>query len=712
MVDNPKQTEDQLKSLQDATKKAEADANAFGDVFAKVFNGISQGAQNAAKFMETVGEEIQDISKSLTVMGASADFKTLQAPLDQILNSFGKLATVVDSSRFFDQFADNSGSAINTVTGNLDVLQKAMTALHIPGAAAITGLAEGFIQNANQGEKLENSFIALSAAGGDMSEVFKGQGGELQDLTALTTAYMNTVGDAADVTGLSIKQSSEFANALKQIPGAMNETITFGGKLEDTNSALVESMKIMTGTGQSQNTVMGVLSKAYDDLSTSQGRVSDSTQKGSELLATMSSVSTGLKLRFEDVKNTMEQVADQFKFIGNETDATARTLGRYTDALRETGLTGKASLEITQQMISNMSEMTTGTKAFLSLRAGGPGGLQGAAQIDQMLREGKLDQVTQMAERSLKQQFGGKIYTQAEATQSQEAAAGFTRQKQLLGSGAFGIGKGMDDAKLTRLLEALGKGDIGGATKELKTGQDALASVTKQGTDIQERNNTELKAANRGIERSAIANEVTALAMMRVGVGSLGAARGDLQAQTGNARTIGQSQELKRQNMGAYGTASGMGDEQMAILRRQMAGNLADSARGGMHGAAQAPVGAKDIASEAINGMQKFVKETNMKTPVTQHIQLNTRGQDVYNHAMKTAPPTHMAQAALKTTQHEATAPGHATAPAAQKADAQVIRLEISHAKDLNVTKKTDNSIGSFNAASAGITTTKIDWGY
>ena len=712
MADNPKITADAIKAAEEEAQKATESANAFGDAFSQAFSAISQGAQNAAKFMETVGEEIEDISKSLKVMGVSTDFKTLQTPLDQILNSFGKLGTLVDSSRFFEQFADNSGSAINTVTGHLDVLQKAMTALHIPGAEAITKMGEGFIANANHGEQLENSFIALSAAGGDMSEVFKGQGGELQDLTALTTAYMNTVSDAADVTGLSIKQSSEFANALKKIPGAMNETITSGDKLEDQNSALVSTMKLMSGTGQSLDTVMGTLGKAYDDLSTSQGRVSDSTQKGSELLATISSVSTGLKLRFEDVKNVMEGVADQFKFIGNETDATARTLGRYSDALRETGLTGKASLEITQQMISNMSEMTTGTKAFLSLRAGGPGGLQGAAQIDQMLREGKLDQVTQMAERSLKQQFGGKIYTQAEATQSQEAAAGFTRQKQLLGSGAFGIGKGMDDAKLTRLLEALGKGDIGAASKEVKTGQDALNSVTKQGTAIQERNNTELKAANRGIERSAIANEITALSMMRVGIGSIGAAKGDLQKQGINARAVGEMQEKDRQNMGAHGTAPGMGDDQIAILRRQMAGNLADAAKGGMHGAAQAPVGVKDIASEAINGIQKFVKETNMKTPGMQQIQPNTRGQDVLHHALRTAPSTHPTQAALKTTQHEGTTPGHATAPAAHKADAQVIRLEISHAKDLNVTKKTDNSIGSFNAASAGITTTKIDWGY
>lgn len=706
MVDT-KEIEDLNQKLKETT---DAVNTQYVSAFSTFFSAITAGAQSATKVMENLGNKIKDATASLTVMGASSSFKTLQDPLDKVLDSFTKMSTLVDQSRMFEQFSVSSGSAINTVTANLDVLQKAMTALHIPGAEAITGMAEGFVANAAEGEKLENSFIALSAAGGDMGKIFKDQGGELKDLTALTTAYSNTVADAADVTGLSVKQSMEFANALKEIPGAMDETIRSGDKAEDVTSSLIDTMKLMTGTGQSQATVINTLNKAYDDLSQAQGTVNNSAQKGSELLATISSVSTGLKLRFDDVKEIMEGIADQFRFVGNETDASARVLGRYTDALRETGLTGKASLEITKQMITNMQEMTVGTKAFLSLRTGGPGGLQGAFQIDQLLRQGRVDQVVQMAQKSLREQFGGKVYTQAEAAQSQEAAAGFMRQRQLLQSGAFGIGKGLGDEQATRLLEALGKGDTLAATKEIKTGQDALNAVTKQGTDIQARNNTELKTANRFLERNAIAAEITALASMRTLVGTTGAARTELQKQVTQARAAGEQQEMRRKDL-ERGTAPGDAQEQLIILQRQMLGNLFEGARGVGRGVPTAAQGSSDTAREAISGIHGLLREQTRPTP-----QQTAAGQTVFAHTVKTAPPAHPAPVVARNQQDTAiAAAAHLapTHPGDKKQEPQTIKLEITHSKDISVNKKTDNnSINNFNAASAGITTTRIDWGY
>src|SRR5258708_7807257 len=413
----------------------------------------------------------------------------------------------------------------------------------------------------------------------------------------------------------------EFANALKIIPGVMDQNITAGIAGEESTTSLIAAMKVMTGTGRSQADVIKALNVAYDDLSQSQGKVSDNAQKGAELLSTISSVSTGLKLRFEDVRGALEGVADQFKFVGNETDAAARVLSRYTDALRETGLTGKASMEIIQGMVKNVSDLNIGTKAFLSLRSGGPGGLQGAFQIEQLLRQGKLDEVVQMAERSLRQQFGGRVVNQAEAAQSPEAASQFMRQRQLLQSGVFGIGKGLGDEQATRLLEALGKGDTLAATKEIKTGQDALTAVSKQGSDIQTRNNNELKSANRFLERNAIASELMAGATIRGLFGAGGANAANVAGQMRNTQTAGIMGVQEAQRRGIERGAPTQADftQQLIIMGRQAIDSAVQAGKGIGVGAIGAVGGVIDTAKdvgEALTGLNREISDQDRKQTV------------------------------------------------------------------------------------------------
>jgi archaellum component FlaC len=613
----PDDINDSTKNLQELG----AQANEVGDIISRFFRkmtddastaGISIGGISAS--IDTLSNKIKDAAESFTVMGANANFSELQDPLDKLTGSFLKLEQLVDQSVVFKQFSVESSSAINTVTANMELLQKTMNALHIPGANLITSGIEGLIANANEAEKLETAYIALSAAGGDLGKVFDGQGGQLKDLSAITAAYTNTIANAADATGLSVHQSMEFGNAIKAIPGFMDQFIQTNIEGNSATTTLIESMKLMTGTGRSQADVIKSLNTSYDDLSTSQGKINDGAQKGAEFLATISSVSTGLKLRFDDVRQAMEAVAEQFQFIGNETDAAARVLGRYTDALRETGLTSKASIDITQEMIKGISDLNIGKKAFMSLQAGGPGGLQGAFQIEQLLRQGKLDQVMQMAERNLKQQFGGRIYTQAEAAQSPEAAAQFMRQRQLLQSGVFGIGAGMRDDQATRLLEALGKGDTLAATKEIKTGQDALTAVTKQGSDIQARNNNELKTANRFLERNAIASELIAGATVRQAFGTAPGTEGPNAAairqrmqRAGGAAAIEQQQQRLQIEGGRPDLTAAT--QQLIILGRQAIDSALDATKGAAKGGVEIVGGLKDAVVNSVTAIGNLHSE-------------------------------------------------------------------------------------------------------
>lgn len=485
--------------------------NSFGKDGKDKLTEYTEGVDDISTSFKDLGDELKRTQDDINITFDA--FGKLSQPVDGLIDKFTKLNMFVSNAKIFDNFASQGTTAINTISDNLTDLNEGLKRIGID-TTSITRFGR-VLENASQSEKLENAYISLSAKAGNMNAIFEEGGTTLKDLSAITANYSNVVTGAAIVTGLGTKGSFEFANALKEIPGAMEEVIKTGDGAVGSTDSLIATMRLMTGTGRSQAEVMAALNTAYDKLGQSSGSVNDSTKKGSELLSLTSQVANTLKVRFDDVRGVMEAVADQFQFVGNETDAAGRMLAKYTDALRETGLTGKSSLEVIKGMITGIKEMSVGTKAFLSLRSGGPGGLQGAFQIEKMLREGKLDQITQMAERSLKQQFGGKIYTQEEAAGSPQAAAQFMRQRQTLQSGAFGFGKGLDDDKATRLLEALAKGQTGDASKLIKGGQDALKTATDRGTNLQERNNNELKKANTYLQRSSIAAEITAGVEMR-----------------------------------------------------------------------------------------------------------------------------------------------------------------------------------------------------
>lgn len=481
--------------------------------FAGEIGQVSDVFDKLKENIDVLGQINTDTVKLTTETGE------LSSGLDKVIDKFFGLSQFISNAKMFDQFSTESAAAINTIDNSVAGLHQSLKSL---GVDVNTDKLQVLFDNAAQSEKLEGTYIALAASTGRLDEAFTGEVITLKDLSAVTSEYINMVGKSADATGFSIKQTEGFAASLGKVPGVMDSNVNSFSEVTGTTNGLTEAMKLMSGSGKSMEEVAGALNTAYEDLSQSQGKVAEGAQRGSEFFATISQTANILKLRFGDVKDVLGGVASQFKFVGDNTDAAARVLGRYTDALRETGLTSKASTEIIQGMIKSVSDLSIGAKAFASARTGGPGGLQGAFKIDQMLREGKLDEVVQMMEKNIKQQFGGRIYTQAEAAQSPEAASQFMRQRSLLQSGAFGLGKGTNDDQATRLLEALKNGNVG-SVRAITTGQDALREVTDRGTAIQEHNFNELKRLNNSSERIAVAAELQAGATVRNLFGTGGA---------------------------------------------------------------------------------------------------------------------------------------------------------------------------------------------
>lgn len=573
-----------------------------------------------------ISKKIDDLEDDTTSL-VDASGRLVQ-PIDNLLISFGKVGAFMSTTNFFDKMKTDGNLAINSISENVSGLTAKFKdmGLDISKIGIAGTLATTLLQNASQAERLETEFTGLAAKAGNLNDMFEADGKTLKDLSTITTEYTNMTLEAAQATGLSAHQSLDYANALKAIPDVLRQNIDNGSDLNNDTSTLQKTMQLMSGTTGNYTDVVNSLTTAYNYLSDSGDKVSSSgekvattAQKGAEFLALTSQVANTLRLRFDDVKGVMESVAQGFQFIGNETDATGRILARYTDALRETGLTGKASLGVIQEMIGGIEKMTIGTKAFLSLRSGGPGGLQGGFQIEQLLRQGRLDEVTRMAERALRQQFGGRIYTQAEAAQSPEAAAQFMRQRQLLRSGAFGIGQNLNDAQATRFLEALRTGRTGEATNVIKSGQDALKQATDRGTAIETRNNNELKQLNTQMERAVIASEIQAGIMIRNAIGTGGALGGRLQEDMRRAGGRG-AEAQGRLNVAGRG---GEVERNIAIadLLKGSVGAFSSAARllsGGLGGMVR---GAKDEIATFNESARKVLQGDTAPTTTQEHRQ-------------------------------------------------------------------------------------------
>ncbi len=476
------------------------------------YQGAISLAMNALKKSDT---------RSFGDLIASTERVTLG--VDKLTNAALGLAAAFIPAEIFGDFSVQGESAINTVNTHLAGMSKVLEGLHVPGAL-ITGLSK-IADNAAASEKLENSYLAMSAASGELGEMFDATGTQLKNLSSLTTQYTKFAFDAADATGLDGKQVLEWSRSLGTIPGFMKSIVVSGEQAKTQTDGLTTAMKLMSGSGKDMGTVTSELTTAFEDLSQAHGKLTsgESAQKGAEFFAAMSNASVTLQLRFQDVQKLMNDVAGSFKYIGDNTSAATTILGQYSNALQQTGLTSKASTELIGTMIEGIHGLDVAHKAFLSSQSGGPGGLQGAFKIEQMMREGKTDQVMEMAQRAMQKKMGP-IVGLKEAAASPEAASQFMKQRMMLQQGIFGVGKGTSDEQATHILEAIKNRD----TKSFKelSGAQGLGSVIDKGNAIQANNRDTFKTLVNQGERIAMATEISAGIDRKQMIGNEGAAAG------------------------------------------------------------------------------------------------------------------------------------------------------------------------------------------
>lgn len=428
----------------------------FGIEAKNTFLAIGSGSRESIDAMGHLNEGIVDVIASVNLMA-------LGAPT--AFNSFNQSAKDVNS--------DISGNLLPNFNKLADFIAKTTNFPLIGLFKSFVGVAIPAVDSVNN---LENSLLALNAQSGDLGRVFDQTGTSEKNLNKLTDEFVNHIRSVGQNTGESVPHIMEFSNAVLKIPGLYDQIIStdLAGNLDFTESA----MKVARGTTQSLADVQGVLNDQFDNFG----------KKGQlplELMSRMYGVGQSLKIPFDHISGLVKNVSEQFKFLGDNTQGALNIIEGLSPKLLASGLGPKAVQELIGNVTTQLSSLDIAQKSLLSSRTGGAGGLQGGFQIDQLLSEGKIDEVYKKMETALKQQFGGKITTLKEGSSSQAGAAQLQKEISYLTQGPFGA-LVKDAGQAEQLLKAWGSGAA--PTKEKTEAQlkSGLSQTIDKGRNVEQ----------------------------------------------------------------------------------------------------------------------------------------------------------------------------------------------------------------------------------
>jgi hypothetical protein len=280
-----------------------------------------------------------------------------------------------------------------------------------------------------------------------------------------------------------------------------------GQKMDNLTAVL----KISRGTFHDIDKVMEIVTNQFNKFGTSQ----DDALK---IVARMHSAAQQLGMPLTNVKSVVDNAASSFKFLGDNSQSALTIMGGLAPALKKSGLGPEAISELVGGVTDGIAKLDVAQRAFISAQSGGPGGLQGAAQIQLLQQQGKSDEILNMIKGGLGKQFGsrGAISLQ-EAAGDQGLAAQRQKQMAFLTQGPFGQLVGGEQGA-SKLLDAFKAGTADG--KSLLSATEATKQAITKGEGEQKRQTTALETARNTLERIFQADTQNTYLLARQVVGS------------------------------------------------------------------------------------------------------------------------------------------------------------------------------------------------
>lgn len=485
------------------------------------YNGVAaKSGEIMDTFTEAVnlsGNAFRDLTDQLGKVNIA--FNTTKSFTDQQIKSFGLISNAVLGARdSFNGLANIDTTGINTFSGQVQQLFKIITnespasaaainatksvaetlakagrpiaeieAAIKKGATAFKEYAMSVLTSADNGLKLQNAYIQMSAKTGELGLVTSLAGDKFQNMNALLDKQIQMLSRAEKATGASAEEIEKYWAELGTIPGALRAVVTSTGSASESTEMLTAAIKVARGTGRDFKDIIGDMKVAFQDY----GLVGEDALRFSTRI---SEVTQHLGVELTTVQSALRDAAGTFKMYANAgvdaarmTEGIAGIMNSYAQALKSTGLNGTQAVDVVKNMTSQIGNLNIAQKSFLSAQTGGAGGLMGAFQIDKMMRDGRIGEVFEKVRQQMMRQMGS-IVTVDEASKSPAAAAQLTKQIMLLKQGPLGQ-FARSDVEAERILEGF-KARQQGTVSEKGLADDIVAQSMDKGTALQEKSYT------------------------------------------------------------------------------------------------------------------------------------------------------------------------------------------------------------------------------
>jgi len=324
----------------------------------------------------------------------------------------------------------------------------------------ITQFAQQLLISADNNLFLQNAMMQTAASGGGLQDFLKETGDNFEHLNDVTNKYGQVMMNSLGATGLGAtetgrKSMESYVSMMSQLPGGM-KNISDSMKLGTVETTvLTGAIQYAKGAGRSMADVTQDMAKAMNEYGMG-------AEAGLKYSARMSEVSETLHARLEDVRQAVGQSVDAFKgFVFGGIDAEAMTqnmskaMQEYVQQLKNVGVPVQNAIKMGENYTDVMSKMSLGQKAFLSQSTGGPGGMMGAYQMeDLMVKDPKA--ARKKIEETIRK-LTGPIVSKEQAKHNQGAADRYTMQLQMLQQGPLGS-QAKTQGEAEALLESMRPG--------------------------------------------------------------------------------------------------------------------------------------------------------------------------------------------------------------------------------------------------------------
>jgi hypothetical protein len=455
------------------------------------FNSFTGAMKESGISLENLNNVSEKSARSMAVM--SAALLGTQEQFRKVLPDNESLNTYQKTLNSLKDTAESRKSVVGAIIGMADATGKKIDASSLAGKSLtelkniVAGTFGSILTGADNASYARDAFIRLSATTGNLGEVFRAAGPNLENINKLVREQSNNLTQASMATGVSRDVVEKYWGQLGKVPGALKSVVEGTHAAGGQTDMLTASIQFATGSGRDYSAVVGDLTAAYNDFG--------ATGKDAfSILGRLGEVADKTGVNFETVHKALmdsNSLLKEFSNGGKEAAANMTGLSsvmiNYSNALKATGLSSNVSLDITKSMINQVEKLTTAQKSFLSQQSGGAGGLKGANQIDIMIREGKIDEVFEKVRKTMQGQLGT-IVTQQEAAQSESAARQFERQKKMLTSGPLG-GLVQNDQQAARVLESF-RAQQEGRVGSTSISKDIANDTLDKGVQLQDKTNT------------------------------------------------------------------------------------------------------------------------------------------------------------------------------------------------------------------------------